>query len=126
MYRNGWNPVVVPTITHTPAGSVCVVHQVALFSATMPLDVLEVTNRFMPDPVRILVKKDELTLEGELLCSLRHGLSTPLRLMRSTDLVASSDTPHSNVLICQDMDPPCGTSIRGVSIVVYWIKSSRV
>lgn len=40
--------------------------QVALFSATMPLEVLEVTNRFMPDPVRILVKKDELTLEGEL------------------------------------------------------------
>lgn len=39
--------------------------QVALFSATMPLDVLEVTNRFMPEPVRILVKKDELTLEGE-------------------------------------------------------------
>lgn len=43
----------------------CFVRQVALFSATMPLDVLEVTNRFMPDPVRILVKKDELTLEGE-------------------------------------------------------------
>jgi len=38
--------------------------QVALFSATMPLEVLEVTNRFMRDPVRILVKKDELTLEG--------------------------------------------------------------
>ncbi|CAN0010543.1 unnamed protein product, partial [Phaeothamnion confervicola] len=38
--------------------------QVALFSATMPLDVLDVTNHFMPDPVRILVKRDELTLEG--------------------------------------------------------------
>eukprot|EP00979_Chaetoceros_neogracilis_P001553 scaffold269_cov245-Chaetoceros_neogracile.AAC.2 len=38
--------------------------QVCLFSATMPLDVLEVTHRFMRDPVRILVKKDELTLEG--------------------------------------------------------------
>merc|ERR1712194_298939 len=38
--------------------------QVALFSATMPLDVLEVTQRFMREPVRILVKKDELTLEG--------------------------------------------------------------
>jgi len=38
--------------------------QVALFSATMPLEVLEVTNRFMRDPVRILVKRDELTLEG--------------------------------------------------------------
>jgi len=38
--------------------------QVCLFSATMPLDVLDVTERFMRDPVRILVKKDELTLEG--------------------------------------------------------------
>lgn len=35
-----------------------------LLSATMPADVLEVTNRFMNDPVRILVKKEELTLEG--------------------------------------------------------------
>jgi len=38
--------------------------QVALFSATMPLEVLEVTGRFMRDPKTILVKKDELTLEG--------------------------------------------------------------
>lgn len=38
--------------------------QVVLLSATMPADVLEVTKRFMRDPVRILVKRDELTLEG--------------------------------------------------------------
>jgi len=38
--------------------------QVALFSATMPPDILELTQKFMRDPVRILVKKDELTLEG--------------------------------------------------------------
>jgi translation initiation factor 4A len=38
--------------------------QVILLSATMPSDVLEVTKRFMRDPVRILVKKEELTLEG--------------------------------------------------------------
>ena len=38
--------------------------QVILLSATMPSDVLEVTQRFMRDPIRILVKKDELTLEG--------------------------------------------------------------
>jgi translation initiation factor 4A len=38
--------------------------QCAIFSATMPLDVLEVTQKFMRDPIRILVKKDELTLEG--------------------------------------------------------------
>jgi len=38
--------------------------QVVLLSATMPADVLEVTKRFMRDPIRILVKKEELTLEG--------------------------------------------------------------
>ena len=38
--------------------------QVALFSATMPMEVLEVSQRFMREPVRILVKRDELTLEG--------------------------------------------------------------
>ena len=38
--------------------------QVNLLSATMPPDVLEVTKRFMRDPIRILVKKEELTLEG--------------------------------------------------------------
>jgi len=38
--------------------------QVVLLSATMPHDVLQVTNKFMSEPIRILVKKDELTLEG--------------------------------------------------------------
>jgi len=38
--------------------------QVILLSATMPSDVLEVTTKFMRDPIRILVKKEELTLEG--------------------------------------------------------------
>ncbi|XP_014666414.1 PREDICTED: eukaryotic initiation factor 4A-I-like [Priapulus caudatus] len=38
--------------------------QVILLSATMPADVLEVTKRFMRDPIRILVRKEELTLEG--------------------------------------------------------------
>ena len=30
----------------------------------MPADVLDVTTKFMRDPIRILVKKEELTLEG--------------------------------------------------------------
>ena len=38
--------------------------QVILLSATMPSDVMEVTNHFMRNPIRILVKKEELTLEG--------------------------------------------------------------
>lgn len=38
--------------------------QVCLFSATMAPDILELTTKFMREAVRILVKKDELTLEG--------------------------------------------------------------
>ena len=38
--------------------------QVCLFSATMPEEILEISQRFMRNPIRILVKKDELTLEG--------------------------------------------------------------
>lgn len=38
--------------------------QAVLLSATMPNEVLEVTKKFMRNPVEILVKKDELTLEG--------------------------------------------------------------
>uniref|UniRef100_A0A914H4C4 RNA helicase n=1 Tax=Globodera rostochiensis TaxID=31243 RepID=A0A914H4C4_GLORO len=38
--------------------------QVVLLSATLPHDVLEMTSKFMTDPARVLVKRDELTLEG--------------------------------------------------------------
>ncbi len=38
--------------------------QIVLVSATLPAEVLEITTKFMSDPVRILVKRDELTLEG--------------------------------------------------------------
>jgi len=38
--------------------------QVVLLSATIPADVLEVTKKFMRDPIQILIKKEELTLEG--------------------------------------------------------------
>lgn len=38
--------------------------QVCLFSATMPADILDISQRFMRNPIRILVKRDELTLDG--------------------------------------------------------------
>ena len=38
--------------------------QVCLISATLPHEILEMTSKFMSDPIRILVKRDELTLEG--------------------------------------------------------------
>ena len=38
--------------------------QVGVFSTTMPFEALEITRKFMSKPVRILVKRDELMLEG--------------------------------------------------------------
>lgn len=38
--------------------------QVGLFSATMPPEALQITEKFMNNPLRILVKQDEVTLEG--------------------------------------------------------------
>ncbi len=38
--------------------------QVVLVSATMPQEVLDMTKKFMNEPVHVLVKRDELTLEG--------------------------------------------------------------
>lgn len=38
--------------------------QVALFSATIPDDVLELTTKFMRDPIKILMKKETVTLDG--------------------------------------------------------------
>jgi len=38
--------------------------QIALFSATLPPEILSMTKHFMRDPAKILVKNQELTLEG--------------------------------------------------------------
>jgi ATP-dependent RNA helicase len=38
--------------------------QIVLVSATLTREVLEMTKKFMNEPIRILVKRDELTLEG--------------------------------------------------------------
>ncbi|XP_035226013.1 eukaryotic initiation factor 4A-III-like isoform X2 [Stegodyphus dumicola] len=38
--------------------------QVVLISATLPDEIWEMTSKFMVDPIKILVKKDEMTLEG--------------------------------------------------------------
>ena len=38
--------------------------KIALISATMPEDILNISNEFMKDPLKLLVQKDNLTLEG--------------------------------------------------------------
>ena len=59
--------------------------KVILLSATMPDEVLEVTSRFRRNPIKILVKKEKLTLEDtyQLFISVeREGrrLDTPCNL----------------------------------------------
>jgi len=82
--------------------------QVCLFSATMAPEILDLTSKFMRDAVRILVKKDELTLEGirqfylliekeewklDTLCDLYETLTIPQAIIycntrRKVDLLA--------------------------------------
>jgi translation initiation factor 4A len=38
--------------------------QIAIFSATLPVEVLELTNKFMKNPVSIIIKNEELSLDG--------------------------------------------------------------
>lgn len=38
--------------------------QVAVFSATLPPEILEITNKFMRDPVKIIMESEKLNLEG--------------------------------------------------------------
>lgn len=59
MLSRGFKDQIYDVFQHLPSDI-----QVCLFSATMPADILEISEKFMRDPVRILVKRDELTLEG--------------------------------------------------------------
>lgn len=38
--------------------------QISIYSATMPKDILYLSEQFMKDPLKILIKKEQLTLEG--------------------------------------------------------------
>lgn len=59
MLRRGFKEQIYDIYRHLPPTT-----QVVLMSATLPSTVLEMTSKFMNDPIRILVKRDELTLEG--------------------------------------------------------------
>jgi translation initiation factor 4A len=59
MLSRGFKDQIYDVFQHLPTDV-----QVCLFSATMPTEILEISTRFMRDPIRILVKRDELTLEG--------------------------------------------------------------
>jgi ATP-dependent RNA helicase len=59
MLSKGFKEQIYDIYRYLPPGT-----QVVLVSATMPQEVLDMTSKFMSEPVRILVKRDELTLDG--------------------------------------------------------------
>jgi len=58
MLNQGFKDQVYDIYRYLPYGTQCVV-----ISATLPQEILEMTNKFMNDPVRILVKRDEINLD---------------------------------------------------------------
>ena len=58
MLGQGFKEQIYDVYRYLPADT-----QVVLVSATLPRDVLEMTGKFMTDPVRILVKREKLTLD---------------------------------------------------------------
>lgn len=59
MLDRGFKEQIYDIYRYLPAST-----QVVLMSATLPPTVLDMTRKFMNDPIRILVRRDELTLEG--------------------------------------------------------------
>merc|ERR1712007_65881 len=85
--------------------------QVCFFSKTLPNEVLELTTKFMRNAVRILVKTDELTLEGvrqyygaiekedcklDTLCDLYETLTT-------TQAIIYCNTRHKVDFLAQEL-----------------------
>ena len=59
MLSRGFKEQIYMVFQYMPANC-----QVTLFSATMPVEILEMSEKFLREPARILVRKDELTLQG--------------------------------------------------------------
>jgi translation initiation factor 4A len=113
-------------------------------SATMPIDVLEVTKRFMRDPIRIIVKMEELTLEGikqfyisvdreewklDTLCDLYETLSITQAVIfcntcRKVDWLSA--TMHSREFTVSSVHSAMTPQERDVSVRDFRTGSSRV
>lgn len=60
MLDRGFKTKVKDIFRHLPTSGL----QIGLFSATLKEDTLAITKNFMHNPLMILVKNEELTLEG--------------------------------------------------------------
>jgi len=58
MFIKGFKDVLYDIYRYLPAET-----QVVLVSATLPKEIVEMSSKFMSDPIRVLVKRDELSLD---------------------------------------------------------------
>jgi superfamily II DNA/RNA helicase len=70
MLSSGFNETIYNIVCQLPKTT-----QICLFSATLPREILELTDKFMNNPEKILVKNEELTLEGiqQYYVSVKHN-----------------------------------------------------
>ncbi|KAJ8560115.1 hypothetical protein K7X08_004173 [Anisodus acutangulus] len=95
--------------------------QVGVFSATMPPEALDITRKFMNKPVRILVKRDELTLEDKMQ-SRDHTVSATHGDMdqNTRDIIMREfRSGSSRVLITTDLLAR-GIDVQQVSLVINY------
>ncbi|CAM6010742.1 unnamed protein product [Sphagnum balticum] len=91
--------------------------QVGVFSATMPSEALEITRKLMNKPVKILVKRDELTLEAR-----DHGVSAMHGDMNQNTrdiTMREFRSGSSRVLITTDLLAG-GIDVQQVSLVINY------
>ena len=79
MLNRGFKEQIYDIYRYLPPGT-----QVVLVSATLPGEVLEMTRKFMSSPLKVLVKRDELTLEGACVHACRRDWQLPRLLSQLT------------------------------------------
>ena len=59
MFNIGFKDSIIEIMEYIPVEA-----QIAIYSATMPKEILDIVNKFLKNPTKILIKKNQLTLEG--------------------------------------------------------------
>lgn len=117
--------------------------QVVVVSATMPNDILEMTKKFMTDPIRVLVKRDELTLEVRTFshpslaclhlcpyatCKRNQWCLALLMLSARTDISAPSSkpSPTSIVSACPSKVDARSLPVHCACVQLVWVQQVSV
>lgn len=93
----------------------------------MPAEVLDVTTKFMREPVRILVKKEELTLEGikQFYINVEREVRAELDLFKATLMPFGRKTPSFPKHHAKISRPKFSCLVLVVMLVWYILKEGR-